>query len=206
MGKPFDARVIRVGDGDTLEAIPSGEERPVRIRLHGIDTPEIGEAFSREALAFLRTLVFDQRVRVDGRDVDRYNRLVARVIVGTKDASVELLRHGLACQAFARDQALANEEALARRSGRGFWSPTAKKPACVQRQATTAAAAPDRSRSSNPPLRLAAGFRGNVASGLYHASWCPNAQCRNCTRLFSTEAEAKGAGFRPAADCAGKPH
>ena len=137
VGKQFDARVVRVADGDTLEAIPSGEARPIRIRLHGIDAPETGEVFSREAQTFLRTLLFDRRVRVEGRDVDRYSRLVARITIAGKDASVELLRVGFACHAYARDTALANEEAVARLAGRGFWSVTSKKPACVQRQSSS---------------------------------------------------------------------
>jgi micrococcal nuclease len=202
IGAAFDARVVRVADGDTLDAIPTGAARAVRIRLHGVDAPELGEVFSGEALRFLRTLLFDQQVRVDGRDVDRYDRLVARVTLGSKDASVELLRAGLACHAFVRDTTLANEEALARQSGRGFWAATSKKPACALRQTSREAGPPDSARTPTTHPRIAAGYRGNVSSGVYHATWCPNFNCRNCTRVFTTEAEAKAAGFRPAADCA----
>lgn len=133
VGKQFDARVVRVADGDTLDAIPAGESQQIRIRLQGIDAPELGEVFSREAQTLLRTLVFDQRVRIEGKDLDRYGRLVARVWAG-KDASVELLRAGLACHAYARDEALSREERQARTAGRGFWAAAAKKPACVSRR------------------------------------------------------------------------
>lgn len=203
VGRQFDARVVRIADGDTLEAIPAGETQPIRIRLHGVDAPELGEAFSREAQTLLRTLVFDQRVRVDGLDMDRYGRVVARITSGGKDASSELVRAGLACHAYARDTALAIQEAQARTSRRGFWSPTAKKPACVERTSFSASrpSSPTRPPSATAGSRVPAGYRGNVSAGLYHASTCPNANCRNCTRLFTTEAEAKAAGFRPAGDC-----
>jgi len=79
VGKPFGAKVVYTADGDTLELIPDGEKAAIRIRLEGIDAPELGEAFSRDAQSFLRALVTNQRVRVEGRDVDRYGRLVARV-------------------------------------------------------------------------------------------------------------------------------
>ena len=130
IGRQIDARVVRVADGDSLEAIPVGEQRPIRIRLEGIDAPELGEVFSREAMALLRTLVFDQRVRVSGRDMDRYGRLVARVTASGNDASTALVRAGLACHAYARDAALAREESQARAAGAGFWARTAKKPRC----------------------------------------------------------------------------
>jgi endonuclease YncB( thermonuclease family) len=212
VGRQIDARVVRVADGDTIEAIPAGEQRPIRIRLHGIDAPESDEVFSREAIALLRTLLFDRRVHVAGRDLDRYGRLVARITVAGEDASAALVRAGLACHAYARDPALARGESQARASGAGFWARTAKKPQCVERTAFSAherqtnAASPNQESTtgrSNQPRSGPATvhFRGNVSSGLYHASTCPNANCRNCSRLFQSEAEARLAGFRPAGDC-----
>jgi endonuclease YncB( thermonuclease family) len=133
VGRDFDARVARVADGDTIEATPSGEQRPVRIRLQGIDAPELGEVFGRESLTHLRLLMVDQIVRVSGRDMDRYGRLVARVTVKGQDASVAMLRAGLACHAYARDASLAREESAARSAGMGFWSATVPKPRCVTR-------------------------------------------------------------------------
>lgn len=212
VGREFDARVVRVADGDTLEALPAGESRPIRIRLQGVDTPEQGEVFSREALLFLRTLVFDQQVKVRGRDVDRYNRLVARVVIDGTDTSIALVRAGLACHAYAYDAALAREEAQARGSGVGFWAATAKQPACVSRTAFSARGTrgtpPPRSspRAVQPPSRApsqaaATAFHGNVRSRVYHAPACRNYTCSNCTQVFSSHEEAQAAGFRPAGDC-----
>jgi micrococcal nuclease len=226
VGKQFDARVVRVADGDTLEAVPVGESRPIRMRLQGVDAPELGEAFSREAMAHLRTLVFDKHVRVDGRDLDRYGRLVARVQFAGQDASVALVRAGLACHSYAPDPALAREESIARAAGAGFWLSTATKPQCVERTAFSAKSLRDGGRPVPPPAitprskgpGLAAPataqrpntdgareprlqFRGNTNSRLYHASTCPNFNCRNCTQLFATEEQARAAGFRPSPDC-----
>jgi endonuclease YncB( thermonuclease family) len=201
VGKQFDARVTRIADGDTVEAIPVGESRPIRIRLEGVDAPEQGEAFDREALALLRTLLLGQRVNVRGRDLDRYGRLVARLLRGDVDASTRLVRAGLACHAYARDEALAREEAAARSAGTGFWAPRARKPACVTSTAFSARrnqnGPPEGARANAPP----GPFHGNTSSLVYHASTCPNYRCRNCTQVFASEAAAKAAGFRPANDC-----
>jgi len=209
VGRQVDAQVVRVADGDTLEAIVRGESRPIRIRLEGVDAPELGEVFSREAQRFLQALVAKVSVRVTGRDLDNYGRLVARVAAGGLDASTALVRAGLACHAYARDAALAREESQARAVGVGFWAANAKKPICVERTAFSARSSSTsspatrgrRSTKATPPVRESNGFRGNENSKLYHAPWCPNYNCRNCTRLFASEAEAKMAGFRPAADC-----
>lgn len=133
VGREFEARVTRVADGDTIEAVPAGEQRPVRIRLMGIDAPELSERFGRESLVFLRTLVVNRTVRISGREMDRYGRLVARVTVAGDDTSTALVRAGLACHAFARDTALAREESRARAAGVGFWSLKAEQPRCVTR-------------------------------------------------------------------------
>jgi micrococcal nuclease len=207
VGKQFDAIVSRVGDGDTLDAVPVGESRSIRMRLEGVDAPEQGEAFGREAMGVLRTLLVDQRVRVHGRDLDRYGRLIARIVRGDVDASVRLVRAGLACHAYAYDALLAEEEAQARRAGTGFWAASARKPACVTdtafsaRQQRPPAAREDTSSIAPAPRPPAATFRGNVSSHVYHAPSCPNYTCRNCTQVFATEAAAKAAGYRPASDC-----
>jgi len=208
VGKPFDAVISRIGDGDTLDAIPVGESRAIRIRLEGIDAPEQDEVFGREAMALIRGLLFEQRVRVHGRELDRYGRLVARVARDGTDASAQLIRAGLACHAYAYDAALAREEAQARTAGAGFWAAAAKKPACATTTAFSARQQTGAPPPSVPPAlesaargRTATAFRGNVESRLYHAPHCRNYTCRNCTQVFASEAEAKAAGFRPAGDC-----
>jgi endonuclease YncB( thermonuclease family) len=205
LGRIVEARIVRVADGDTLELVPLGHRDRVRVRLEGVDAPELGEEFSRDAQIFLRQLLLDRQVRVNGRDVDRYGRLVARVDVGGRDASQALLAAGLACQRFATDAVLAAAESQARAAGRGFWAANARKPRCATRapvntprspQAPSARAAP-RAGSADSTV-----VRGNVSSMLYHREGCPNFRCRNCTRLFASEAAARAAGFRPARDCA----
>ena len=133
IGKVFDARVVRVGDGDSFEVQLQGETRRLRVRLEGVDAPELDEVFGRESTTFLRGLIADRHVRITGRDMDRYGRLVARVLVNGQDASTAVLRAGLACHAYARDSALAGEEHRARSAGVGFWGRTAAKPRCAGR-------------------------------------------------------------------------
>jgi endonuclease YncB( thermonuclease family) len=137
IGATFTAHVVSVADGDTLDVRRTGTNTRLRIRLDGIDAPEAGEPFSN--VARTRVLAFDKAVRIVGRDVDKYDRLVARVIVpdtaGDVDVSVALVREGLACyfNVFRSDPVLARAEADARSAGRGFWARDAPKPACASR-------------------------------------------------------------------------
>ena len=136
VNKTFVADVTRVADGDTVEVlIPPA--RKVRIRLHGVDTPEAKEPFSNQARTFTRVLMFGRRVTVVGKDVDRYDRLVARIAVDNVDASESIIAAGLGCtfRQYVTDPALESALASARNSQRGFWAAGAAKPACVAREA-----------------------------------------------------------------------
>ena len=130
----FDARVTRVADGDSLEITRAGDRRPIRVRLEAIDAPELDEVFGREAATFARGLLGNRHVRVAGRDVDTYGRLVARLTVGGKDASTEIVRAGMACYAYVPDRTMAEVQSRAQAARAGFWAATGRKPRCTDRR------------------------------------------------------------------------
>ena len=193
LGSSFSGRVVSVADGDTLDVMTK-DNRRVRIRLEGIDSPERGEPFSNAARNFTRGLAFDKTVQLKVQDVDRYGRLVARVTSGGKDLSVELVTAGLAAHytVFSFDSKLEAAQEQAQQARRGMWvnGVPASRPSGTSLAPRAAS-----------PSAAQAPFVGNVNSRVYHARTCRNAGCKNCTRRFATEAEAPAAGFRPAGDC-----
>lgn len=191
----FTGTVTRVVDGDTIDVlIPPA--RQVRVRLHGVDTPESGEPFSEQATRFARVLLFASDIEMTGKDVDNRGRLVARVNLNRTDASETIIAAGLGCtfRRYVSDPMLDAAQDRARDSRAGFWAPGVKQPRCVARELTARSAAG--ARASTPE-----GVIGNTSSKVYHSPTCSNANCRNCTRKFATRAEADAAGYRPARDC-----
>ena len=94
---PFAARVLRVIDGDTLVAearLWEGKLTRIRVRIAGIDAPEIGhharcaeEARAGEAArTFLSALLAGHRVELREVRRDKYRRALAHVTAG--DVSV----------------------------------------------------------------------------------------------------------------------
>lgn len=195
VNRDVTAHIVRVIDGDTVDALIPPASR-IRVRLHGVDSPESGEPFSQEARDFTRILMFSRNVVLSGRDVDAYGRLVARVVVDGKDASEALISAGLACttRRFVSDSRLDTAQAAARKAGLGFWSATSGKPACVSREVV---AVP---HATGPTQRTSV-FIGNASSRVYHLATCRNARCKNCTLKFTTRVEAEAAGLRAAKDC-----
>lgn len=85
------ARVVDVHDGDTVR-LADGQ----RVRLWGIDAPELKQPFGRESRDHLAHMVEGRTVRLQGHGEDRYGRLLAVVWVGEHSANEDLLRAGLA--------------------------------------------------------------------------------------------------------------
>jgi endonuclease YncB( thermonuclease family) len=134
LGQTVSGTVISVADGDTVRIRLDGKGQSVRVRLEGIDAPEQGEPFSTQARNAARVLLFNKKVVVKPSDVDNYDRLVARIMVDSKDSSMQLIESGLACHftRFVNDPSLAKAQAAARTAGRGFWAAGAQRPACVK--------------------------------------------------------------------------
>ena len=191
VGTRLTATVTSVIDGDTVHVLLA-DGASLTVRLVGIDTPERGEPFSTQATRSARVLLLTKRVQLQGTDVDRYGRLVARVLADGVDASLQLVRDGLACHytRYSSDPALAAAQADAQRRGAGFWAAGAPKPACAVGTLKTQA-----------PAGVAGPFHGNRSSHVFHAPSCSNYNCQNCSVVFATGAEAEAAGFKPAGDC-----
>ena len=134
VNRTVSGTVTSVTDGDSVRIRLDGTTHTIPVRLEGIDAPETGEPFSNQARIAARVLMFDKTVQVMARDVDTYDRLVARVIVAGKDASLELLQSGLACHftRFKNDSVLAKGQLDARKAGKGFWAAGTEKPRCVK--------------------------------------------------------------------------
>ena len=67
-----------------------------KIRLSGIDAPENGQPYSTVSGDNLGKLVFGKHVAVDWNKLDRYGRIVGKVLVSGDDANLKQVEAGLA--------------------------------------------------------------------------------------------------------------
>ncbi len=118
----FTGEVVRVIDGDRIEVWHDG--RPERIRLSGIDAPEKGQPFGKEAKQFTAAVALHKAVTVKVRGRDSYGRIMGQVVLPDGiTLNHELIKQGLAWQyrRSSQDGILAAMEAAARESKRGLW-------------------------------------------------------------------------------------
>jgi micrococcal nuclease len=138
-GRPAPVDIIRVIDGDTVEAalLTHGETKTVRLRLWGIDAPEINwdEPDASDPAAFMARDRLAEILRYGPvtmivephREFDRYGRVLAHLRLDDGRLAAEVLvAEGLvhADPRWTHQYAtrLAQLEIRARRAGIGLWA------------------------------------------------------------------------------------
>jgi len=121
-GSVFYCVVINVHDGDTLACQESTSI--FKIRLGGIDAPELKQAYGGEAQKFTSNMVSGKMVKVLVTDVDRYKRLVADIVIDNQRLNYEIVRNGWAWfyRQYSKDLNLPVLENQARTARKGLWA------------------------------------------------------------------------------------
>jgi endonuclease YncB( thermonuclease family) len=86
--------VTSVHDGDTLTLHTDAGTK--KIRLAGIDAPELKQPFGPESRDALRQSILNQAVTIDTMKHDRYGRAVGKVLLNGEDVNLKLVSAGLA--------------------------------------------------------------------------------------------------------------
>ena len=130
--RSLQVTVMKVSDGDTVQGeTPEGTK--LKIRLYGIDAPEIahgkipGQPMGKESLIVLKNKILNKHVRVDLLDVDRHRRIVAMLWMGNRNINLEMVKEGYAeaYREYLKDpfrQSFVEAEKEARTANKGIWA------------------------------------------------------------------------------------
>lgn len=198
----IEAGRATVIDGDTIDV------GSVRVRIHGIDTPELAQrcangrggiwACGERAAERMAELVQGASVSCAAQSRDQYGRIVAICWARGVDLGETLVREGLAWAFRRYSDAYLAPESEARRAMRGVWRADTEPPWSYRAHRWDQAAA----ASPTPGCPI----KGNVSrqgERIYHAPWSPwydrtvVDEARG-ERWFCDEAAALEAGWRPA--------
>jgi endonuclease YncB( thermonuclease family) len=204
--------VARANDGDSL-TIGS-----TRIRLFGIDAPELGQSCKRAGVAWscgeeaadrLSRLVTGREIRCNPVSTDQYDRLVARCSVVGTDVNRTMVASGFAVafRKYSTDYVSAEESA--KLAKRGIWSGTFDMPQDVRAAQRDEPKAPTRRASAGGAPRpvknerrvgpcVIKGNHSRRGTWIYHLPGMPYYAQTRAEQMFCTEAEAQAAGYRRA--------
>ena len=132
----FNAQVVRIVDGDTIQVIDSNGIK-FKIRLLGIDTPELKQRFGYESSLSLKKIIDGKSVIIISKTeknkpytLGRYKRIIGKIILNGKDINLEMVQKGMAwhykkyikSQNVEDRQSYNNAEQDARLNKIGLWS------------------------------------------------------------------------------------
>lgn len=180
-GTELSGRVIGVHDGDTITLLVAGNQQ-VKVRLDGIDAPELAQPYGQKAKQALSDFVFGKDARIESAGQDKYGRTLGTVYVGTINVNAMLIQKGMAWvyRQYPHPPEWERLEEFARNTSAGLWAlqPDQRMPPWEWRHGGSAKAAP-------APTAPAASTSAATASGGFSCSGK-----RYCREMSSCE-EAK---------------
>jgi micrococcal nuclease len=117
-------KVVRVIDGDTFET-----DKGEKVRLIGINAPEISDIFGEEAKQYLSELILNKTIDLQtdqiSNDRDRYQRLLRYVFLDGVDLNKKMVQDGFAFAylkyKFSKSTDYQSAQLEARETNKGIW-------------------------------------------------------------------------------------
>jgi endonuclease YncB( thermonuclease family) len=87
--------VVGISDGDTITVLNANKTEH-KVRLMGIDAPEKSQDFGAASKQALSNYIYQREVTVDYKKLDKYKRIVGKVILDKQDICLAMISDGMA--------------------------------------------------------------------------------------------------------------
>lgn len=115
----FNGKVVSIHDGDTITILQGKQQ--IKVRLFGIDAPELKQPYGKKSKQFLASLIAGQVVKVEPNGKDKYKRTLGIIHFKGQDINAQMVLNGYAWAYVKYSRIYANQEKLARENKRGLW-------------------------------------------------------------------------------------
>ena len=114
--------VYDVTDGDSIKVINSDKIK-FRVRLIGIDAPEINQAFGKRSKQFLIDKILNQKITLDVEGEDKYNRKLANIYFNDEWINLLMVESGHAWHyvKYSDNKYLQGAQDEAKSNKKGLW-------------------------------------------------------------------------------------
>lgn len=111
-------KIIKIYDGDTITALTSKKEK-IKIRLYGIDAPELKQPFGKASKRHLIDLISNKSLNINEKGKDKYGRTLAVLYSGDQDINAQMVIDGYAWayDKFSKDYVVFQQNAQALKKG-----------------------------------------------------------------------------------------
>nr|DAS58514.1 MAG TPA: nuclease-like protein [Caudoviricetes sp.] len=115
----FNGKVVSIHDGDTITVLQGKQQ--IKVRLFGVDAPELKQPYGKKSKQFLANLIAGQIVEVEENGKDRYKRTIGTVYLGGTDINAQMVANGYAWAYRKFSKKYTAQESKARKQGLGLW-------------------------------------------------------------------------------------
>lgn len=115
----FSAKVVKISDGDTITILQGKQQ--IKVRLFGIDAPELEQPYGKKSKQFLANLIAGEVVEVEPKGKDRYKRTLGTIYYKGQDINAQMVLNGYAWAYVKYSRIYVDQESLARENKRGLW-------------------------------------------------------------------------------------
>ncbi|WP_459813601.1 thermonuclease family protein [Campylobacter concisus] len=111
-------KIIKIYDGDSITALTSQKEK-IKIRLYGIDAPELKQPFGKASKRHLIDLVSKKSLNINEKGKDKYGRTLAVLYNGDQDINAQMVIDGYAWayDKFSKDYVVLQQNAQSLKKG-----------------------------------------------------------------------------------------
>lgn len=177
-GDTLKGKCISVADGDTISVYT--ERTVYKVRLEGIDAPELGQEYSRKAKQALEKKVKGKIVTVEVTGYDKYRRMLGKLTLDGENIQFWLVRNGWAWQfiKYNNGELLKLAQREAKKEKKGVWAGDIKPMPPWEyrdRQRELAKIKKERRKAqkeNKPKPKAADGYWLNTSSGTRHNRGC----------------------------------
>ena len=115
----FSGKVVSIHDGDTITILQ--DKQQIKVRLFGIDAPELKQPYGKKSKQFLANLIAGEVVEVDESGKDRYKRTIGTIYVNGTDINAQMVENGYAWAYRKFSKKYTAQESKAKKQGLGLW-------------------------------------------------------------------------------------
>lgn len=115
----ISGKVVSIHDGDTITILQ--DKQQIKVRLFGIDAPELKQPYGKKSKQFLANLIADEVVEVDENGKDRYKRTIGTIYLNGTDINAQMVANGYAWAYRKFSKKYAPQESQAKKQRLGLW-------------------------------------------------------------------------------------
>ena len=115
----LSGRVVSIHDGDTITILQNKTQ--IKVRLFGIDAPELKQPYGKKSKQFLANLIAGEVVEVEENGKDRYKRTIGTVYLNGKDINAQMVANGYAWAYRKFSKKYTPQESQAKKQRLGLW-------------------------------------------------------------------------------------